>query len=168
MDAIHIPQLTKSPERSVTIQFEEFLPDLETLTPVKGCLRIKHQGNYLEVSAQAETIITLACHRCLQNYNHRLSIKTSELIWLDESADPVAPLETEINFEDLEESLPPRGHFHPDDWLYQQLCLAIPQRQLCQQDCSGIEIQDSSQSIQTQIRDRRWESLEVLKRQLSS
>ena len=36
MDAIYIPQLTKAPERTEEIQVNEFLPGLETLTPVRG------------------------------------------------------------------------------------------------------------------------------------
>lgn len=76
MEAIYIPQLLKAREQTQTIEVDEFLPDLETLTPVRGRISVQHRGNYLEVSAQAETIITLNCHRCLQQYNHRLKLNT--------------------------------------------------------------------------------------------
>jgi len=64
MEPIYIPQLTTAPERTEEIQFEEFFSEFETLSPVKGTLVVKHQGNYLEVFAQAETIVTLNCNRC--------------------------------------------------------------------------------------------------------
>lgn len=86
MEAIYIPQLTKAPEQTAVIEVQEFLSDLETLTPIRGLMRVQHHGNYLEVSAQAEAIITLTCHRCLQQYNHRLLLDTAEMIWLDESS----------------------------------------------------------------------------------
>lgn len=165
MEAIHIPWLLKLPEQTNVIQVNELIAGLETLTPVRGQLKVRHQGNYLEVSAQAETIITLTCHRCLQQYNHRLKLDASELVWLDESANQPddGPLERETALEDLVETLPPQGYFQPDTWLYEQLCLAIPPRQLCDQQCPGIQVTDTESASPT---DRRWEALEALKRQL--
>ncbi|XHX81025.1 MAG: YceD family protein [Stenomitos frigidus ULC029] len=166
MDAIYIPQLTKAPQQTEVIDFSEAIPGLETLTPVQGQLRVTHQGSYLEVSANAETIVTLVCHRCLQQYNYRLSIAPSELIWLDETPDlaEALPLDQDIDPEDLVETLPPKGHFEPATWLYEQLCLELPQRQLCDQTCTGIEL--SGTNTPPPSVDRRWASLESLKNQL--
>lgn len=168
MDAIYIPQLTKLPQQTEVLQFQEFLPGLETLTPVRGSIKVQHHGTYIEVSVQAETIVTLTCHRCLQQYNHRLTVNTSEMIWLDEAAEQPynGPLEREIALEDLVEALPPQGYFYPSHWLYEQLCLAIPQRQLCDAQCAGI--QTTTQTGSEQVTDRRWASLEALKKQLPS
>jgi uncharacterized protein len=170
MDAIYIPQLTKAPERTEEFQVEEFLPGLETLTPVRGHVRVQHHGTYLEVSAQAETIITCTCNRCLQQYNRRLGLDTKEIIWLDEAANQVndLPLEREVIMEELLETLPPDGHFYPNEWLYEQMCLAVPLRQLCSRNCPGIPVistADSSDNSQTPV-DNRWASLEALKKQL--
>lgn len=168
MEAIYIPHLTKAPEQTEVIQVHEFLPNLETLTLIRGRIRVTHRGNFLEVSARAETIITLTCHRCLQQYNHRLAVATSEIIWLDETADQPddGPLEREVALEDLLETLSPQGYFHPDEWLYEQLCLEIPQRQLCDQNCAGI--QTATTGGFEQLTDKRWASLEALKKQLPS
>jgi uncharacterized protein len=166
MEAIYIPGLLKLPEKTETIPVREFLGGFESLTPVKGEVAVTHQGNYLEVSARAETIVTLSCHRCLQQYNHRLRVDTSELLWLDESADrpDSGPLERETALEDLLETLSPQGHFYPDTWLYEQLCLAIPPRQLCDSQCQGIPIDDRDETSKT---DQRWDALKALKQQLS-
>ncbi len=164
MEAIHIPWLLKRREHTEVIQVNECIEGLETLTPVRGRLQVTHQGNYLEVSAQVETITTLTCHRCLQQYNHRLIVDASELVWLDESAEQPddGPLERETPLEELVETLPPQGYFQPDTWLYEQLCLAIPPRQLCDQDCPGIPIDNNGGASST---DHRWGALENLKRQ---
>lgn len=166
MKAIHIPRLTQAPERTETLQFKEPIKDLETLTPVQGTIKITHQGNYLDVSAQAETIVTLTCHRCLQQFNYRLAVSPSEMIWLNESADPTEelPLDRDLTLDDLMESLPPNGYFDPEKWLYEQLCLEIPQRQLCSQSCTGIEVKDKN----AHVVDRRWASLNTLKGHLPS
>jgi uncharacterized protein len=166
MEPIYIPQLAKAREGTEIIEFEEFLPDLETLTPVRGRMRVKHQGNYLEVSAQAEAIVTLTCHRCLKQFNYRLKINPSELIWLDVAAEQPdrEPLERETALEDLVETLPPHGYFQPGEWLYEQLCLEIPFRQLCESQCPGIQVAPAGAG--EPAADRRWAALEALKGQL--
>ncbi|BAY25778.1 hypothetical protein NIES2100_55860 [Calothrix sp. NIES-2100] len=167
MDAIFIPQLTKAPERTEEIQVKDFLPGLETLTPVRGVILVQHHGNYLEVSGQAEAIITCTCNRCLQQYNQRLAIDTKEVIWLDATANQSQdlPLEREVAVEDLLESLPPDGYFYPSEWLYEQMCLAMPQRQLCDRNCPGILNRSADSSSENSV-DKRWASLEALKKQL--
>ena len=166
MEALYIPQLIKAFDKTQVFSFRERLTGLETLTPVQGELTVKHRGSYLEVKAQAEAIITLTCNRCLQNYNHRLSIDTSELIWLESPTDNLEaiPLEREVSLEDLVESLSPQGYFYPSDWLYEQFCLAIPQQQICQSECTGIQmVEDPEHSLPV---DQRWSSLAALKTQL--
>jgi uncharacterized protein len=164
MDAIYIPQLAKAPERTEEIKFDESLPGIETLTPVRGHIRVQHHGNYLDVLGEAETIMTLTCSRCLQQYNHRLVMNKSEIIWLDEISTDDLPLEQEVAFEDLLETLSPSGYFHPSEWLYEHLCLTMPLKQLCDRKCPGIVPKTANTS--EQLVDRRWSSLEELKKQL--
>lgn len=168
MDKIYIPKLIQAPDQAETVPFSEMIPGLETLTPVQGQLRVSHRGNFLEVGAKAETIITLMCDRCLQQYNYRLSITPTEIIWLNETAEEVDPvlLDQDLDSDDLVESLPPQGYFEPMTWLYEQLCLEIPQRKLCDAQCSGIELPQREESALPVV-DRRWAGLESLRNQLS-
>ncbi|NEP15977.1 MAG: DUF177 domain-containing protein [Leptolyngbya sp. SIO4C1] len=167
MQPIYIPHLQKAPDKTRIITIDESLPELETLTPIKGRLSVQHRGNFLEVAAQAETIMTLSCHRCLQNYNSRISVNTSEFIWLQEPELEAYGVEREVGIDDLIETLPPQGHFDPTAWLYEQFCLAIPQRQLCDQGCPGIAAEASSASSTAEALDHRWSALSALKQQLS-
>ena len=168
MEEIYIPRLTKAPKKTEVLEVQEFVPELETLTPVRGKMRVTHRGNYLDVSAQVETIITLTCYRCLQQFNHRLVVKPSELIWLEKNSEEIdaIPLEREVALSELVESLPPDGYFNPTDWLYQQLSLAIPQRQVCDAECAGIQVESNVNQWQ-ELTDKRWSSLEMLKKQIS-
>lgn len=169
MDPIFIPQLTKAPEHKEEFEVQEFLPGLESLTPVRGKVRVEHHGNYLEVFGKAETIITCTCSRCLQQYNHRLTVNTQEIIWLDADLNQGQnlPLEREVLMEDLIECLAPDGYFYPQEWLYEQMCLELPRRQLCDLNCPGIltDVEDVKAASETSI-DHRWASLEALKKQL--
>jgi uncharacterized protein len=168
MEPIYIPHIAKAAEGTQSIPIEQFLNHLDTLTPVRGKVVVTHRGNFLEVFGQAETIMTLTCDRCLQQYNHKLAIKTSEIIWLDPEVNTPdqGPLERETPVEDLVEKIDPQGHFEPDTWVYEQLCLAIPPRKLCDAQCPGVELESNSNS-ETSV-DRRWEALEALKRQLTN
>ncbi len=170
METIYIPHLLTKTERKEVIDFEEILPDLETLTPVRGRLQVTHQGNYLEVKAKAETIVTLTCHRCLKQYNHRLKLQSSEIIWLEEKETQTdsSSGEFEVDLEDLVENLSPGGYFSPSDWVYQQMCLELPHKQLCDTQCPGIDLNDDSEETESSeaASDSRWASLAALKRQL--
>lgn len=168
LQPIFIPQLTRAPERTDVLQVHEYLPDLDTLMPVQGVMRVIHQQTYLDVAVEAETIVTLACDRCLQQYNHRLRLKSSELIWLStvrEDSDTSNLVERETLLEDLVESLPPDGYFDPAAWLYEQLCLALPQRQLCSETCPGIPVNPDTQTSSSTL-DHRWAALANLKSQI--
>ena len=165
MRAIHIPQLLNAPNKTIAIDVDEHLSDLETLTPVKGEMSVTHQGTYLDVKGKASAIMTLECDRCLQSYNARVQVETSELVWLEETPDEEA-LEKEVELEDLVESVSPNGYFKPDEWLYEQMCLAIPQRQICSADCEGIAYQNPA-SRADEPADHRWAALSSLKRQLA-
>lgn len=165
MEAIQIPQLLKAPDRTKAITIDESISGLETLTPVKGTIEVTHGGTYLEVRAKAETIVTVICDRCLANYNHRLSVDTCEIIWLEARVESHRSLERETTLEDLSENLPPWGDFEPESWLYEQLSLAMPMRQLCGKECPGTaEIESDSSNAQI---DSRWANLATLKEKLS-
>ena len=164
MDAIYIPSLLKSPDKTEEVEFKERLPHLETLTPVQGCVRVTHGGNFLEVRGSAETIVTLSCDRCLKQYNHRLTAEASEIIWLENPANlPEPEREVELSVDELVETLSPMGRFHPGEWIYEQLCLALPQRKLCDTDCPGIDWATTANNPT----DSRWASLEQLKNSLN-
>lgn len=167
MEEIYIPQLLKAPGRKREIDLDEAIPGLETLTPIRGTLIVRHGGNFLELSAKAETIVTLICDRCLRNYNHRLVIDTSEIIWLEETNSDLddLPLEREVSLEDLSESLSPNGHFDVEQWLYEQFSLAMPFRKQCSRDCEGAAT--TTTTVDRQLIDSRWASLALLKEQLS-
>lgn len=163
MEPIYIPRLLKAPRKTETLDIEQFIPNLETLTPVRGRLSVTHRGTYLEVRGRAEAIVTLTCDRSLQQYNHRLEVDTSEMIWLQDSCEVEAG-EREVSGEDLTESLPPDGYFDPQTWIYEQLCLAMPLRRVS--DRSLVE-EDYSYTEAPQGVDSRWAALEALKEQLS-
>jgi uncharacterized protein len=163
MEPVYLPHLSRRQDRTQQIIVDASIADLDTLTPVRGTISLRHGGNFLEVSAQAETIVTLKCDRCLCQYNHKLRLDIKETIWLDRHAetDYDSALEIEIPADELVESLPPDGHFDPETWLYEQFCLALPHRNICNDDCEGIATPSTAAVLPTAEAtvDRRWQVL---------
>jgi uncharacterized protein len=161
MEPIYIPQLETAPDKTEVVQVQTTWADLPSLIPVTGWVKVVHQGTFLEVSAEATTIVTLCCDRCLQQYNHRLATDATEMIWLEEpqELDYRPGEEIEVPLEQLLETLSPEGYFHPGDWLYQQLCLELPMQKLCDQNCVGL-LQESEAEPEI---DRRWAGLDELR-----
>ncbi len=156
---IRLSELRQSPQKTQEVHFRQFFRGFESLTPVQGSLRVSHRGHFLEVSAQAKTIVTLTCHRCLQQFNHRLNLDVEEIILIREPR-PL-PLELELQDEELLESLPPDGELDVEDWIYQHLHLEMPYQLPCRPECKGIVIEP----IQKQP-DPRWAVLGSLAAQL--
>ncbi len=170
METVFIPHLLRCEDHTLKISINQSVLDLATLTPVRGEMVIKHRGTFLDVSATADTIVNLTCDRCLNQYNQRLKLDANEIIWLDAAAgeDYQGPIELRVDFDDLIESLTPNGHFAPEEWLYEQLCLAFPHRQLCDQKCPGLakNITAPVAEITPISLDGRWSGLASLKNQL--
>jgi uncharacterized protein len=140
------------------IEFKEMIDGLETLTPAQGVLKVKHMGSCLEVKATGWAIATLTCDRTLVQFNHRLTINASELIWL------AAPIpnekhakEREVAIDDFVESLPPNGYFEPMAWLYEQFCLAIPFPKIAPDAPELSQNLEPSSTI-----DKRWQALSAI------
>ncbi|MEM6835752.1 MAG: YceD family protein [Cyanobacteria bacterium P01_C01_bin.120] len=167
MQAIYIPHLLNAINRTRSLQFETTFEELATLTPVRAEVQVRHSTTFLDIRGTASTIVTLTCDRCLQQYNHRVAVDAQEIIWLDEAAAAAEglPVEQEVNPEDLVESLSPHGHFDPETWIYEQICLQLPQRQICDASCQGLKV-EQPQFTQPSV-DDRWSALEVLKQQLA-
>ncbi len=96
---------------------EQRIADLESLTPVRGQVLAIHHGTALEVRGEAETIVTLCCARCLQQYNHGLRAEVQELIEFRGGSG--------LQGEDLDDRLDPMGQFDPERWLFEQLSLQL-------------------------------------------
>ncbi|WP_254966535.1 DUF177 domain-containing protein [Cyanobium sp. CH-040] len=150
-----------------TWQLEHRLPELASLTPVRGWLRAVHRGSVLEVEGEADTIVTLSCDRCLQQYNHPLRFRTRELLWLRQ-ADGEPEVEPEPEAHDLpldlepdagDETIDPRGSFDPAHWTFEQLSLQLPLVNRCGADCPGPAAWGSSEAGT----DPRWAGLAALR-----
>jgi uncharacterized protein len=159
---VPLEELLQQPRQTLTLNFHQFLEGFDSLVPVEGWVQMAHRGTFLEVSAAASTIVTLTCHRCLQQFNHRLTLQPHEIILIRKPAAAEAA-ELELEMEDLVEQIPPWAVFDPSDWMYQHLYLALPQQLACGDDCQGPEIPVQAETAGI---DPRWAALLALQKRL--
>ena len=168
-EPISIPHLLHRLGGCEQIEFKTILPELTSLTPVQAELQVTHKDSYLEITGKAETIVTLTCDRCLAQYNHRLSVDTTELLWFSEGGEEgkaEIPFEQDLEIDEMVETISKDGLFDPSEWVYQQLCLEMPYKNVCGDACEGIP-KVSLENAQPEG-DRRWAALAALKGQLPS
>jgi uncharacterized protein len=160
---IRLSELRQLPGQTQEVRFRQFFAGFESLTPVEGSLRVSHRGHFVEVRAQARTIVTLTCHRCLQQFNHRLELDVEEIILIREPNSGPPPLELELKEEeDLLESLPPNGELDVEDLMRQYLHLEMPTQLPCRPDCPGIVVESAAPAG-----DPRWAPLAALLKEIS-
>ena len=158
---IYLPHLASRKPPVLTVDIEENLPGLSSLTPVRGQVTVSHRGSFLEIKGHAQTITSLTCHRCLGQYNHRLEADIDEIVWL-KAVDKAV----EDELEDLDEYLLEEGTLEVHDLVYQHLSLNLPFQNICAPNCAGIllsrtdalEASDPSDRL-----DQRWQALKKLK-----
>jgi len=153
-------------------QIDQSIAELTTLTPVRGQIRVEHQGTVLAVKGQIQTIVTLCCDRCLQHFNHALQASADEFIWLAEASQEEAdPLDLDFtpllangvaattDDSDACDQVNPRGNFDPEHWVFEQLSLQLPLVNHCGSACPG----PPTWSSDGQGGDPRWAALGQLK-----
>ena len=155
---IPLKDLIQAPNCSREYEFHQRISDFDALTPAQGIVRVSHRGNFVEVYGEFTTIVTLDCYRCLKTYNHRISAEVKEILWLEKPL-PELHQDIEVGMEELLEALDPDGDFDVEDWIYQQLCLSLPPKQICSPDCPGLTVTTSEESTI----DSRWDALKRFK-----
>lgn len=145
---IHIDKIK---ETGLKLTFSEpaenfsVLPELvrnnecEFLAPVETRLQATRIGDIIKVDGRSSTIVRLACDRCLEKYDARLSNSFSLTYSRDVTAGPDDDgEEIELSSEDL-------GiiGFHGDEIdfheaVQEHVVLALPLQSLCSPDCKGL------------------------------
>ena len=144
-----------------------YLNDLPSLTPVRGTIQAEHLGNVLAVHGSLQTIVTLICDRCLNQFNQALISTTEELIWLGEEQNNHEQLEASAGFEQMSgllERLDPQGPFDPQQWAFEHLNLQLPAVNRCSGDCPGppgLSTSGSEDGLDSGS-DPRWDVLKQL------
>ena len=165
-----IPGLQSIPIKELTApkswKFEGYLDELPSLTPVRGKIMAERHGGIIKLKGYIQTIINLACDKCLMNFNQLLKFNSDEIIWIREQR----PSQAEIQFDEFAEHLSPLSNFDPEKWVFEQLSLQIPLLKICSPECKapfgckakGRFSSNSPQHEVPEILDSCWSALSKL------
>jgi uncharacterized protein len=133
---ISLEELSNSPDKTVTLEFDEVIGELNNNAPVKGQVTAMLISGGVKIEGHVETEITLDCDRCLESYPYYVDIDIDEIFVKDELS---SAKEVELKQENFVEELKGRTKIDVTDLVYQTIILNIPTKKLCQEECTGSE-----------------------------
>jgi uncharacterized protein len=145
---IQIDKLKRRPRQIEVDESASYFPVLLELgekgaiafnEPIKGDLEAVWAGEFIEVTGQLATEISIACARCLAPVVVPLDIRFTLSYANSDNTGAVADVE-ELEIQDDELGLipfdGPEIDLQPD--LEQEIVMALPQQALCQETCKGL------------------------------
>ncbi len=155
---VTVEEINKSPEKKLEINFSDYIENIELKDRVHANLTACASGLDLNISGNIKAGVVLQCARCLENYVHDLDINVSE-DFVNDSVVPDNQKDYELTKREFVEELDENKEVDIKDLIYQSIILDLPNKNLCQLDCPGI--QGTAAEKTEEITDER---LEVFKR----
>ncbi len=120
----------------------EFLPpedpfELELLRPLNVDLEIHKRPDHIRIEGTIETVLQVACHRCLKTFPWPLQEKI-DLFLMEEEPSLQEEDEMELDAEELEYEFFDGEIIAIDQLIVEQIFLALPYKILCKENCSGL------------------------------
>lgn len=109
-------------------------PELEGIklaAPISGEIRVIGTKEGVVAAGKLQTDVELECNRCLRAFNHSLEF----------------PLEAEFSDHPREDEflIDKHGKIVLDEPIRQEIEIRLPLQQLCEADCSGIELKQKKE-----------------------
>lgn len=154
----------------------QFLPpedpfDLELLRPVNVDLEIHKRPDHIRIEGSIETVLQVACHRCLKPFPWPLQEKI-DLFLMEAEAASQEEEEIELDAEELEYEFFDGETIEIDQLIVEQIFLALPYKILCQETCRGLcpgcgaNLNEESCQCDTKGKRSSFAKLEVIRSQL--
>ena len=133
---VAIEDIENADNKTLTVDFEEFIDGLDCVQPIKANLTLQSLGEFIQVRGNVKGIVKLECDRCLEIFEHILDFSIDEMFaktaLLDDYSDEVELKEgqfvTDLNGdEDIDIY----------DLLYQSVILNLPNQKVCGINCKG-------------------------------
>ena len=165
LDPIPIKDI-KSLTKSKFWDFEGFLDELPSLTPVRGTITVESDSESIKIKGNFSSIVNLTCDRCQMFFNHTLEFNSEELMWIGQTKKSSA----NFQLDEYSEYLDPQSDWDPERWVFEQLSLQMPLLNICTAGCLGTiashnenQIPTSKSQINTDKKpDPRWAELKKL------
>lgn len=120
----------------------QFLPaedpyQLELLRPVNADLEIHKRPDHIRIEGTIDTVLQVACHRCLKTFPWPLQEKI-DLFLMEEQPAVEEEDEIELDTDELEYGFFDGEVIEIDQLIMEQIFLALPYKILCKESCQGL------------------------------
>lgn len=146
---INIEDIENAPEKTLSIDFEDFIEGIKSDEPIKASLEATSLGEFIEITGNVEGCVRLECDLCLEEFEYNLDFEINELFakntFIVEDEEPGQ--EIELKSGEFVTDLKGSKEIDISDLLYQSVILDFPNKKVCGINCKGgdIFIRDETQ-----------------------
>ena len=137
--SIKIEDIENAPNKTLQIDFEEYLDNVKSGKPIIADLKITSLGEFIEVTGSIKGTAILECDLCLEEFEHVLDFEIDELFAKNSMQDEYSQ-ETELTEEQFVTDLNGCDSIDIYDFLYQSVILDFPNKKVCGINCKGGDI----------------------------
>ena len=159
---LKIEEIETAPNKTLQIDFEEYLSELKTKEPIKAALSATSLGEFIEITGNIQGVALLECDLCLEEFEYKIDIEIDELFAKNALRDDYGQ-ETELKEEQFVTDLNGSDSIDIYDLLYQSVILDFPNKKVCGIKCKGgdIFIRDENPQPQTDERMAVFKEIKV-------
>ena len=136
---ILIDDIENAPEKTLQIDFEEFIEGIKSDEPIKASLEATSLGDFIEITGNVEGCVVLECDLCLKEFEYTLDFEINELFakntLIVENEEPGQ--EIELKSGEFVTDLKGSEKIDISDLLYQSVILDFPNKKVCGINCKG-------------------------------
>lgn len=136
---IKIDEIENSPNKTLQIDFEEYLSEVKTKEPIKADITATSLGEFIKIAGTINGTAILECDLCLEEFEYEIDIEIEELFAKNALKDAYGQ-ETELKEEQFVTDLNGSDSIDIYDLLYQSVILDFPNKKVCGINCKGGDI----------------------------
>ena len=134
-----LDDIENSQNKSVRIDFNEKIAELDCLSPIKAVLNAKSLGEFIQISGHVDGLVNLECDLCLEKFEYKIDFDIDELFIKGSIVDDYDNSDKEFEIKEGQFVTDLNGENNIDiyDLLYQSVILNFPNKKVCGINCKG-------------------------------
>lgn len=136
---IKIDDIQNAPKSTVNIEFDDYIEEIPSKTPIKASLEISSMGDYIHVKGKVSATVILQCDLCLENFDYNCDFEIDETYSKTSICEEYGA-ETELKEGQFITDLQGSDSIDIYDLLYQSVILDFPNKKVCGINCKGGDI----------------------------
>ena len=140
MYKVSIEDLENSGDKSLNITFDDYIEEINCVTPVQAAITLKSLGEFIEAKGHVSGVVKLECDLCLKEFDYSLDFDIDELYAKNSLLDEYGQ-ELELKDGQFVTDLNGADEIDIYDLLYQSVILNLPNKKVCGINCNGDNFQ---------------------------